>query len=122
MEKRQMTCINCPLGCQLEVEFDNQAILRITGYRCQRGIEYAKKELLSPTRTITSVVPVLNGDVPMVSVKTERDIPKNKITECMLAMKNIRVEAPIEIGDIVLSNVANTNINIIATKRVQKLK
>ncbi len=118
--KRQVTCINCPLGCTLEVEIHNDESIIVTGFQCSRGEDYAKKEVLNPTRTITTTVPVLNGDVQMVSVKTSSDIPKKSIKACMLALKGIVVEAPINIGDIIIKNVCNTEVDIVATKEVKK--
>ena len=43
MEKRTLTCINCPLGCQIEVTLDSGAVQSITGNTCKRGAEYAAK-------------------------------------------------------------------------------
>ncbi|MFA5289429.1 MAG: DUF1667 domain-containing protein [Candidatus Izemoplasmatales bacterium] len=115
---RRITCINCPLGCTLEVELKENEVISVTGFQCPRGKDYAKKEVLNPTRTITSIIPVVHGDQSMVSVKTDQDIPKGKIREVMYALKDLTVEAPVEIGQIILANVGETDVNIIATKRV----
>ncbi|MDD3958387.1 MAG: DUF1667 domain-containing protein [Candidatus Izemoplasmatales bacterium] len=115
---RRITCINCPLGCTLEVELKENEVISVTGFQCPRGKDYAKKEVLNPTRTITSIIPVVHGNQPMVSVKTDQDIPKGKIRQVMYALKDLMVEAPVEIGQIILANVAETEVNIIATKRV----
>lgn len=119
-EKRQVTCIDCPLGCTLEVRLLNDNSIIVTGSQCPRGENYAKKEVLNPTRTITSTVPVANGDVPMVSVKTSGEIPKKSIKACMLSLKNIVVEAPIHIGDVIVSHICDTKVNIVATKEVKR--
>ena len=115
---RRITCINCPLGCTLEVELKENEVISVTGFQCPRGKDYAKKEVLNPTRTINSIIPVVHGNQPMVSVKTDQDIPKGKIRQVMYALKDLMVEAPVEIGQIILANVAETEVNIIATKRV----
>ncbi|MDD4184196.1 MAG: DUF1667 domain-containing protein [Candidatus Izemoplasmatales bacterium] len=120
MEKRQLTCINCPLGCQLEVVIDKGEIVSIENYGCQRGIEYAKKEIANPKRTVTSILPVIGGELPMVSVKTRTDIPKDKISECMHCLKDLKVGAPVKIGDVIVKNIGNTGVDIIATKKVDK--
>ena len=54
----------------------------------------------------------------MVSVKTREDIPKDKIFACVQALKDVVVEAPVHIGDVILSNVAGTGVDIVATKHV----
>lgn len=116
--RQQMTCINCPLGCQLEVVVEDGKIISIENYSCQRGIEYAKKEIESPKRTITSILPVIGGNIPMVSVKTSTDIPKDKISDCMRVLKDLKVNAPINIGDVIVFNICDTGVDIIATKKV----
>jgi CxxC motif-containing protein len=62
----------------------------------------------------------MNGVIPMVSVKTNNDIPKNKIAECIALIKETTVKAPISIGDIIIENVAGTHSNIVATKEIKK--
>ncbi|NLZ61445.1 MAG: DUF1667 domain-containing protein [Acholeplasmataceae bacterium] len=118
--KQQMICINCPMGCQMEVVVEDGEIKSIENYSCQRGVEYAKKEITNPKRTITSILPVVGGDLSMVSVKTNADIPKDKISACMRVMKDLSVNAPIMIGDVIVKNICDTGIDIIATKKVEK--
>lgn len=78
MEVRELTCIGCPLGCPLTVRMDGSEI-SVSGNTCKRGEDYAKKEVVNPTRIVTSSVHVAGGEITMVSVKTKQDIPKNKI-------------------------------------------
>jgi len=119
-ETKNIICIGCPMGCPLTVEIEDGKIKSITGYTCKRGEEYAKKEVTNPRRTVTSIVPVVAGELDMVSVKTKTDIPKNKIKDCMLALKNLKVDAPIDIGDVIIENVCETGVPIIATKAVKR--
>jgi len=79
MIKKELTCISCPIGCQLEVEMEDNQILKITGNSCKRGEEYGRKECINPTRIVTSTVVVVGGILPVVSVKTELDIPKGLV-------------------------------------------
>ena len=71
MEKRNLTCIGCPMGCALLVEMDGKEIISVTGNTCKKGAEYAVKEVTDPTRIVTTTVRVKNGSMPVVSVKTE---------------------------------------------------
>lgn len=119
MEQKNLTCIGCPLGCQLTVELENGEVISVTGNTCKRGDDYARKEVTSPTRIVTSTVKVTGGNVPTVSVKTKSDIPKGKIFDCAKALKEVMVQAPIAIGDVVLENVAGTGVDIVATKGVE---
>lgn len=121
MAKREIICIGCPVGCPLEVEIENGAVTRVSGNTCKIGETYAQKECTNPTRIVTSSVTVEGGIEVLVSVKTERDIPKGKIFECMRALKNVVIKAPVHIGDIVVKDIVGTGVNIIATKEVPKI-
>ena len=87
MEKRELTCIRCPLGCAITVTLEGSTIQEITGFTCKRGEDYARKEVLDPTRTVTSVVFIDSESERMLPVKTKEDIPKDKIFEIMEALK-----------------------------------
>ena len=119
MEERKLICIGCPMGCPLTVEIDGGEVVSVTGNTCKRGDVYARKEVTDPTRIVTSTVRVSGGSIQMVSVKTKEDIPKDKIFECVRALKGIQIPAPVHIGDIVLKNVADTGVDIVATKNVE---
>ena len=119
MEVREMTCIRCPLGCSLTVSIEGDQI-EVTGHSCNRGVEYGKKEVLSPTRMVTSSVPVTGGSMEMVSVKTAQDIPKDKIFACMEEIRKATVCAPVSIGDVIIPDCAGTGISIVATRNVKK--
>ena len=118
MEVRELTCIGCPLGCQLTVTMGNDEI-KVEGNTCPRGEAYAKKEVTNPTRIVTSTVRVEGGTIERTAVKTASDIPKGKIFECVKALKGIEVPAPVHIGDVILENVADTGVDIVATKNVE---
>ena len=122
MEHKDLTCICCPLGCQITVELENGEVISVIGNTCKRGDDYARKEVTSPTRIVTSTVKVTGGKSSMVSVKTKSDIPKEKIFECVKVLKVVEVQAPIAIGDVVLSNVAGTGVDIVATKDVEAVE
>lgn len=119
MEK-QITCIGCPLGCAVTITMEQGEITSVTGYTCSRGEKYARQKVTHPTRIVTSIVKVNEGDIQMVSVKTESDIPKNKIFDCMEAIREIVVTAPVKIGDIIVPDVCGTGVNVIATKNIDK--
>lgn len=117
MEIKKLTCISCPMGCPLTVEMEGDKVISVTGNTCKRGDVYARKEVTNPTRIVTSTVKVTGGTSDMVSVKTKEDIPKGKIFDCVKALKGIEVEAPVQIGDVILANVSGTGIDIVATKK-----
>lgn len=118
METRNLTCIGCPLGCSLTVTLENNEVTAVSGNTCPRGDAYARKEVTNPTRIVTSSVKVEGGVLPVVSVKTQTDIPKSMIFDCTNALKNVVVKAPVHIGDVLLSDVAGTGVAIVATKNI----
>ena len=118
MEKRELTCIGCPMGCALTVSLEAGKVVSVEGYTCKRGRDYGEKECTNPMRIVTSSVPVKNGVIPMVSVKTAADIPKGKILECMEAIHTATAQAPVQPGDVILTNIAGTGVDLIATKTV----
>lgn len=122
MEKRELTCIGCPMGCLLTVELEDGAIQSVSGFTCPRGEIYAKKEVTDPTRIVTSTVKVIGGVRGRVSCKTASDVPKNKIFDVMKDVDRARVFAPVNLGDVLIENAAGTGVNVVATASVKKVK
>ena len=120
MEVKNLTCINCPMGCPLTIEMEGEQVIQVSGNTCKRGEIYARKEVTNPTRIVTTTVKVINGTSGMVSVKTKEDIPKGKIFDCVKALKNVQVEAPVHIGDVIADNIAETGVDIVATRNIER--
>ena len=112
---KDMICIGCPLGCSLTVEYEGNKALSVTGNTCKRGAEYGKTEIENPVRSIHSTVKVEGGEHPVVPVKTANAIPKTLIFECMKEINKVTVKAPVKIGQVIISNVLDTGIDIVAT-------
>lgn len=115
MEIRELTCINCPLGCLLTVELDGDEIKNISGYTCPRGKNYAEKEVVNPMRIVTSTVKVEGGKRERVSCKTAHDIPKSKIDDVMREINAAVAQAPVVIGEVLIRDVAGTGVDVVAT-------
>ncbi len=120
MEQRELTCIGCPMGCQITVTLEEGAVTKLTGNTCQVGDQYARNEVVNPMRTVTSTVRVLQGELPVVSVKTRTEIPKTKIMAVMEALRQVEIEAPVHMGAVVVSDVCETGVDVIATKEVRQ--
>lgn len=114
----KLICIVCPKGCHLNV--DEQNGYAVSGNDCKRGEEYGKKELLNPTRTLTSTVRIENAMIPMLPVKTLYEIPKAKIFDAMKVLEGIFVQAPVKLGDIVADDSKNTGAIFVATRTLNK--
>ena len=110
----EITCINCPVGCRLTVELEEGKVVSVTGNTCPRGAAYAKQECVDPLRMVTAVVPVAGSKAP-VSCKTRTPIPKKLIAECMKALSEVELTAPVQAGSVVLANVCGTGVDVVAS-------
>ena len=108
MMERKLTCIVCPLGCELRAEITEGKVQSVTGNTCPRGAKYAESEVVNPRHTVTSTVRCINGSV--LPVKTDRAIPKEKMAECMKIINNTIVRLPICVGDVIIRDVFGANI------------
>ena len=118
--KKEMICIVCPLGCSLTVDYTQRAIQSVEGNQCKLGREYAEKEILNPERTLTTTVRVKHGHLSLVSVKSNKPLPKERLFDAMNLLAKIEVEAPIRIGDKIVENLFNTGVDAVATKNIEK--
>src|SRR3989304_2816982 len=112
-----MICICCPFGCSLTINKSDDGHV-VTGNKCLRGKKYAAEEMIAPKRMVTSTVKIIGGLYPVIPVKTEQPVPKEKIFTIMNILASVRVAAPIKVGDIVVENIAGTGGNVVATKTV----
>ena len=116
MAVRDLTCIECPLGCKVKIFAEGKEIINVEGFGCARGRDYAVKELLDPRRTVITVVKCKNGRLPTVSVKTDKPVPKGKLWEIIRTLSRIEVEAPVAIGQIIVKNVLDLRVDVVATR------
>ncbi len=119
--KTRLTCINCPLGCEMDVETGpDGAILSISGNECARGPKYAKDELANPLRVVTTTIRIRGAEIGALPVKTSRPIPKKQMTAVVAALSNLRVDAPVKRGAVMLANVCGTDADVIATRTLER--
>lgn len=113
---KTLTCIGCPLGCLLTATLEDGCVTEVTGNTCKRGDMYARKECVSPSRIVTGTVRLCNASVPVLSVKTASEVPKEKVLDVARALCDVIVHAPVSAGDVIVANIADTNVDVIATK------
>ncbi|MBN1595440.1 DUF1667 domain-containing protein [candidate division FCPU426 bacterium] len=114
--KKQLTCIECPNGCVLTAEVKNGRLLTVEGYQCPKGETYAKEEIESPRRTVTSTVRTEGLGIKWVPVRTNRPIPKASIGAAMQAIQRVRLTHPVRVGDVVVANLLSLGIDVVATR------
>lgn len=117
-EIASFTCICCPLGCPLEVSFDERGeVADVSGNTCARGAAYAVREATASERMVTAVV-CAAGCLEPLSVKTARPVPKERVAEVLAACLSAQVEAPVAEGAVVIADVCSTGVDVVATKSV----
>ncbi len=109
-----MICINCPKGCELDVERAADGSITVAGHACPRGEAYGRSELENPTRMVTGLVRVAGMRKPL-PVKTKSPVPKGKISDVLFAMHQTTVQLPVRIGDVIVGDVAGTGVDLVAT-------
>lgn len=122
MEKREMICIVCPIGCHLEIMEDSssESGYIVSGATCKRGEVYGVKELSNPTRIVTSTVKIKGGSLPRIPVRTDKEIPKDKIFDCMKIINDIELEVPVKVNQIIAENVLGLDVNIVSSRSMDK--
>lgn len=109
-------CIGCPMGCRLEVEEEQGEIVEVRGFSCKRGENYAKQEHTEPRRMVTTTVRINNGIWARLPVKTLEPIQKEKVKDLCIALRQVCLTAPVNMGDVVLENALNTGIDVVASR------
>ncbi|MCK4613694.1 MAG: DUF1667 domain-containing protein [Thermoplasmata archaeon] len=117
---KELICIVCPIGCNLNVEYSETSIESIEGNLCQKGVEYVEKEIFHPERTLTTSVLVLHGKMPLASVRTTGPIPKAIIKKVMAEIKKIKLEAPVKFGQVIVKDVEGTGVDVVVTREVKR--
>lgn len=115
---RELICICCPLGCHITVDDSDLNNLKVTGNSCLRGDKYAREEVTCPKRTVTSICKVAGGEIPVVPCKTKDTVEKGLIFDVLKEISKVTLTAPVHIGDIVIKNVLNTGVDVVATKNI----
>ena len=116
---KEIRCIVCPTGCLVHVENVNGELV-IEGHSCNRGEEYAREEFISPKRILTTTMRVENGFLPLIPVRSDVLLPKEKLKETLKEIAKTVVEAPIKMGDILIQNVVGLDVNIIASRNLSE--
>lgn len=111
---QQLTCLNCPLRCRIEVEHSEDAILAIEGNNCERGFRFALDSVNLPKRNLSAYVKVENSSVQSVKVATTEPISRQLVGKVEKILDQLVLKAPVKINDLVIPNVLDSGVDIIA--------
>jgi len=119
--KKEMVCIRCPKGCRMMVEYEGDKVLKVSGNSCSKGKDYAVDEITRPVRIVTSTVKVINGELPVVPVKTSKAIRRHLIFDVMNEIYKAEVKAPVKEGQVIIKNPAKSGADIVATLELKRI-
>ena len=119
--KHNFVCINCPLSCALELTEEDGEVLGVSGNECKIGIKYAEEEFKDPRRVVTTTVPVSDGVLPLLPVRTAEAIPKRLVVEAVGALAGLVVEAPVTDGQVIYPDIVGTGVDVIASRDLARL-
>lgn len=118
MATENLTCINCPLGCELIVTLEGGTVTDVAGNQCLRGRAYAEMECTNPTRMMCTTVALAGGTVARAPVKTRSPVPKDMVMPCSRALADVTLAAPVVLGQVVLADACATGVDIVATRTI----
>jgi CxxC motif-containing protein len=116
---RKLTCIECPKGCVLSVEVEGAKVVKVSGNLCPKGLTYAAAEIENPQRILTSTVLAKGLPLKMVPVRTDRPIPKGRLMEAMREIRRLRIDKPVQVGDVIAQNFLGLGVDLISTRETK---
>ena len=112
---KEFVCIVCPNSCHLTVCDDSGEVV-VTGNSCKRGKEHGTNEFTRPMRMLTSTVSITGALLPRLSVVSTDVVPKDQVNACLQDIYKVSVKAPVHCGDVIIHNIQNTGVDIVASK------
>lgn len=126
METSLITCVICPKGCSISVDWTEEngekKIVSVRGNSCKRGEVYASQEVVDPKRVLTSTVKLVNNELSVLPIRSSSPIRKEKLFEAMDEIKKTVIDRDIKIGDVIIENIASTNVSMISCRDAHKVK
>ena len=112
MTTKMLTCIECPMGCEIKLSLDGMVLKEVIGNTCPRGKMYAEAEITCPKRVVTSTVRAENGK--MIAVKTDKPVRKECIFEVMAKINKVVCSSSVKLGDIIIESILDDANLIVA--------
>ncbi|TVR85420.1 MAG: DUF1667 domain-containing protein [Trueperaceae bacterium] len=119
-ETSHYLCINCPLGCRLEVDAAGDEVVEVRGNACKRGVEFARQEHSDPRRMVTTTVAISGAPLARLPVATAEALPKDRVVDLCRALHQLRLQAPVAIGDVVMADALGTGVDVVATRSLER--
>jgi CxxC motif-containing protein len=118
MMSKDVICIMCPLGCDMKVEVEGQEVTDVQGHRCKKGVKHAEKEVFFPGRILTTTISTRIQGVPLLPVKSNKEIPKERLIEAVRTISKHSVTEPVQMGQTVIKDILGLGVDIIASRTI----
>jgi CxxC motif-containing protein len=119
-EKKHFVCVVCPIGCEIDVVHDGSRIISMEGNKCEKSEEFVTQELIEPMRILTTTARIQGSKWPVIPVRTDKSVPKRLFPRIMRELRRIRLQAPVNMLDVVANDVLHTGANVIATRSMPR--
>ena len=119
LNEKEIICVVCPNSCRLKVSQDPKTKeINVEGNLCPRGKKYGISEFSNPVRMLITTMRVENGKLPVIPVRSTDGIPKKLLLEAVKIVNDTHCLAPIKMGDVLINNILNTKISVIASRNI----
>ena len=119
-EKKHFVCVVCPIGCEIDIVHDGSKIISMEGNKCERSEEFVSQELIEPMRILTTTVRIQGSRWAVIPVRTDKSVPKRLFPSIMRQLRRVKVQAPVNMLDVVVRDVLHTGANVIATRTMPR--
>ncbi len=113
-DSRKIVCSVCPRGCEVAVSKEKSQV-KLNGYLCQRGHDFAMRNLVDPHQVLCTTVRTVFDSQPLLPVKTDRPVAVKDFQKIMQVVREIILKDEVNVGDVVYENVAESGANLVAT-------
>jgi CxxC motif-containing protein len=120
VERVHFTCVTCPIGCEIDVELQDSDVISMEGSKCAKGKEFVLQELKEPMRILTTTIRIRGAKWAMLPVRTDEPIPKRLLFKVIEELANIEMQAPVKVSNVIISDIAGTGANIVATRNMKR--
>jgi len=119
-EKKHFVCVVCPVGCEIDVVHDGSRIISMEGDKCEKSEEFVSQELIEPMRILTTTVRIQGARWPVIPVRTDKAVPKRLFPDIMRQLRHIKLQAPVNMLDVVVGDVLHTGASVVATRSMPR--
>ena len=119
-EKKHFVCVVCPIGCEIDVIHDGSRIISMEGNKCEKSAEFVSQELIEPMRILTTTVRIEGSRWPVIPVRTDKSVPKRLLPRIVRQLRRVKLQAPINMLDVVEKDILQTGADIIATRTMPR--